>query len=88
MMIFWIVSIAKVFLLVAFVLASYRVFRGPTTTDQIIALDLVAAQIIGMVVLFSIDHGQPLYIDLAITIAMISFMSAIALVKYIEKRYL
>jgi multicomponent Na+:H+ antiporter subunit F len=85
---FWVISIGKGLLLVAFILAGYRLFRGPTRTDQIIALDLVAAQVMGMIVLFSIDHGQPLYIDLIITIAMISFLSAIALVKYIEKRYL
>ncbi len=88
MIIFWTVSLGKGLLLVAFILALYRLFRGPSTADQIIALDLVAAQIIGMIVLFSIEDGQPFYIDVIITITMISFLSAIALVKYIEKRYL
>jgi multicomponent Na+:H+ antiporter subunit F len=72
-------------LTVALFLALFRLMRGPSRPDRVIALDLMSMLIIGVIGAYSIATGQTAYLDAAIIIALIGFLSTVGFARYIEK---
>ncbi|MGY5846236.1 cation:proton antiporter [Salegentibacter sp. HM20] len=64
----------------------YRFFRGPSIADRIIALDLLITTGIGVIAVYSIVHGRSTFLDTAMILALIAFLSTVAFSYYIEKR--
>lgn len=62
----------------------YRVFRGPTAPDRVVALDILGILIVGFCAILCIPTGRSWYIDIGIAWALQSFIATIALAKYIE----
>jgi multicomponent Na+:H+ antiporter subunit F len=73
-------------LLLAFVFALLRLFRGPSSRDQIVALDLIASIVMGFILLYSLLVDREVYFDIAIVIAMISFLGTIAISIYLKRK--
>jgi len=71
-------------LVLACVLCLYRVFRGPTGADRIVAMDIFGIMIIGFCSVLTISTGRSWYIDIGIAWALQSFISTLALSKYLE----
>jgi multicomponent Na+:H+ antiporter subunit F len=74
-----------VLLVVALFLALFRLMRGPSRPDRVIALDLISITIVGIIAAYSIATGQTAYLDAAIIIALIGFLSTVGFARYIEK---
>ncbi|MEW6181164.1 MAG: monovalent cation/H+ antiporter complex subunit F [Chloroflexota bacterium] len=68
------------------VLAFIRLVRGPSLPDRVVAIDLVVALAIGIIASYAILFDQPVFLDVAIIIALISFLGTIAFAYYIERR--
>jgi len=64
----------------------YRVCRGPTGADRLVAIDIFGILIIGLCAVLTISTGRPWYIDIGIAWALQSFISTLALSKYLEGR--
>lgn len=64
----------------------YVVLVGPTMPDRILALELMGANVIGLIILYSMMNDQPIFIDVAILLAMLSFLSSVAFAYYLEKK--
>lgn len=60
-----------------------RLLRGPELADRIIAGDAIALQVVGLVILLTIRLGNDAYIDVALTVAIIGFVTAIAFSQYL-----
>jgi len=73
-------------LLLAFVFALLRLFRGPSSSDQIVALDLIASIVMGFILLYTLLVEREIYFDIAIIIAMISFLGTIAISIYLKQK--
>ncbi len=67
-------------------LAFIRLVRGPSLPDRVVAIDLVVALAIGIIASYAILFNQPAFLDVAIIIALISFLGTIAFAYYIERR--
>jgi multicomponent Na+:H+ antiporter subunit F len=67
------------------VLGIYRLVRGPTLADRVVALDLIATLATGAIAVYSIHTARAVVLDVAIVIALIAFVSTLALASYIEK---
>jgi multicomponent Na+:H+ antiporter subunit F len=78
-------GIAFTILALAACLAGWRLMRGPTLPDRVIALDLVSVIVISMVVLATLVTGDPVYFDVAIVLALISFLGTVAFSRYLER---
>jgi multicomponent Na+:H+ antiporter subunit F len=65
--------------------AGYRVIRGPTTPDRVIALDTIATNVVAVAVLFAVLTGQGFFIDVGIVLAIIGFISTIAAALFVTK---
>jgi multicomponent Na+:H+ antiporter subunit F len=77
-------QIALGMLAISTLLALWRVVRGPTLPDRVVALDLVGVLVAGIAVVSASLTGSPYFLDVAIVIALISFVGTIAYARYIE----
>lgn len=78
--------IAAIILIVLAIALLYRIFRGPTTADRIAAfdaLDLVVSLALG---LYSLYTGRGIYLDIALVVALLGFVSTVFVGRYIERR--
>ena len=73
-------------IVLACILALYRIARGPTGADRIVAIDILGIMIVGLCAVLTISTGRPWYIDIGIAWALQSFISTLALSKYLEGR--
>ncbi len=62
----------------------YRIMLGPTSADRIVAIDILGILIVGLCAILAITTGRSWYIDIGIVWALQSFISALALSKYLE----
>ena len=72
-------------LTVAIVLALIRLIKGPSLPDSVVALDLMTTLSIAFAAAYAIATDQPIFIDVAGVVALISFLGTIAFAYYIEK---
>jgi len=63
-----------------------RALRGPTPADRVVAVDILGILIVGFCAILGIPTGRDWYIDIAIAWALQSFISILALAKYLEGR--
>ena len=80
------IFIAFGILLLAFVFALMRLMKGPESSDRIVALDLIASLVIGFILLYSILVNREIYFDIAVVIAMISFIGTIGISIYLKNK--
>ena len=66
------------------ILCLYRIYKGPTGADRIVAIDILGIMIVGFCAILTISTGRPWYIDIGIAWALQSFISTLALSKYLE----
>ncbi len=81
-----VVFVAFPLLTIAVILAFVRLVRGPTLPDRVVALDLIATLMIGIIAVYAIATDEPVLLDLAIVLALISFLGTVAFAHYIERR--
>lgn len=67
----------------ASMLSLYRLWRGPTLPDRILALDTLTIDVIAMIVLFGIWIGNNINFEAALLMAALGFISTVALSKYV-----
>jgi multicomponent Na+:H+ antiporter subunit F len=63
-----------------------RFLKGPTLSDRVVALDLLITTGIGIIAVYSIITNQPAFLDIAMILALIAFLSTVAFSYYMEKR--
>jgi multicomponent Na+:H+ antiporter subunit F len=63
-----------------------RLLRGPTLPDRVLALDLFTVLALGYIAVFAIRTGFALYLDLAIALGLVGFLSTVALARYLVQR--
>jgi multicomponent Na+:H+ antiporter subunit F len=66
-------------------LAGYRVIRGPTTPDRVIGLDTIATNVVAIAVLFALATEQGLFVTVSLVLAIIGFISTIAVARYVTE---
>jgi len=71
---------AGAFALFAVVLL-YRVVRGPTTQDRIVAINVVGTNTVIVIALVSVALGEYGYLDVALVYGLLNFVMSIAVSK-------
>jgi multicomponent K+:H+ antiporter subunit F len=67
----------------ALALSAWRLLKGPSLVDRILALDTLYINTLALLVLLGIQRGTPLYFEAALVIAMLGFASTVVLSKYL-----
>lgn len=66
-------------------LAGYRVVRGPTTPDRMVALDTIGTNVVAIAALFALATGQGFYVTVSLVLAIIGFISTFAVAQYVTE---
>jgi multicomponent K+:H+ antiporter subunit F len=67
----------------AMLFSLWRLLRGPTLPDRILALDTLYVNAMALLVLVGIRFGTALYFEAALVIAMLGFVGTVALSKFL-----
>ena len=70
----------------AMLLALWRLLRGPTVPDRIVALDTLNVTAIAELMLLGMHLKTAIYFEAALIIAMLGFVSTVVLSKYVIRR--
>lgn len=79
-----VLSVTLTILAVAALLSLVRVARGPTLPDRVVAIDLIGVLIVSISVVSAAQTGVMAFLDVAIVIALISFVGTVAYGRYVE----
>ncbi len=79
-------ALAFLFLLAAMALTFMRFRRGPSLPDRVIAIDLFAMLVMGVIVLYTFYSGLTVYLDAALVLAFLAFLGTVAFARFLEKR--
>ncbi len=72
-------------LAIAMILALVRLLIGPSLPDRVVALDLMTSLGIGTIATYAIATEQAALLDVAIVLALVSFLGTVAFAYYIER---
>lgn len=68
------------------ILVFIRFLKGPSIADRVISLDLLIIIGLGTIAISSILSDEATYLDVAMVMALIGFLSTVAFSYYLEKR--
>ena len=76
-------SIALGCVALAMLLNLYRLLRGPSAPDRILALDTMVINAIALIILFGILEESGTYFEAALLLAMVGFVGTVAYTKFL-----
>lgn len=68
------------------ILAFMRLVRGPSLPDRVVALDIAITMAMGIIAVYAVQNNQPVFLDVALILALLSFLGTVAFAYYIERR--
>lgn len=66
-------------------ITGYRVIAGPTTPDRVVALDVIGTNVVAIAGLYAMWTARGLFVDVALVLAIIGFISTIAVARYVTE---
>ncbi len=64
----------------------YRLLKGPTAADRMVAADNVDILLCCAMILFSLFSGRAVYLDIALICALFGIIDTIAVGRYLDKK--
>ncbi|CAM3908377.1 Na(+)/H(+) antiporter subunit F1 [Mesobacillus thioparans] len=64
---------------------TYRVIKGPTVADRVVALDAIGISLVSVVALVSILLDTSAFLDIILLIGILAFIGTVAFSKFLEK---
>jgi multicomponent Na+:H+ antiporter subunit F len=68
---------------VLILLAAIRLIKGPTPADRVVALDAINTLVVASMIVLSVIYRQPIFIDVAIIYALLSFVGTLYIARYL-----
>jgi multicomponent Na+:H+ antiporter subunit F len=62
-----------------------RLVRGPDIANRVVALDLLSVLGVGIAAAAAVVSGNAVYLDVALILALIAFVSTVAFARYAEQ---
>lgn len=79
------INITLGLLILAMFMAFVRLVRGPSLPARVVALDMMGALAVGIIAVYAVTTGQPIFLDVAIVLALIGFLGTVAFAYFVEK---
>lgn len=81
----WTVDLGLIVLLLGMAACLYRLMRGPHIADRAMAVDTLAIQLIGFVLLLGIRIGTLMFVDGILVLSLLGFAGTVAMAQYIAR---
>lgn len=79
----WVLPLVFVLLVTAMALSLWRLSRGPSAVDRVLALDTLYIDTIALLVVAGVAFDTVVYFEGALLIALLGFVGTVALAKYL-----
>lgn len=76
-------NIALILHIVMVAVAVWRIWRGENVADRLIGVELITTLLMAILVLLALIQRDSIYMDVAIALAALGFITTIALAKYL-----
>ena len=70
---------------IALPLCGWRLLRGPTIADRVLALDTLYLSLVALVVLLGLRCQTTLLFEAALIVALLGFVGTVALARYLSR---
>jgi multicomponent Na+:H+ antiporter subunit F len=74
-------------LALALVLSVWRLFRGPSLPDRVVALEVAMATTLGFLLLAAVRRDESAFIDIALLVALVSFVTTLAFARFLDRAH-
>lgn len=85
----WVTTIVDIsfgLIVLSILLSFVRLIRGPSLADRVVALDMMTVSIVAFCALFAIQTDDPVFLDIAIVLALVGFLTTVALARFAERQ--
>lgn len=82
-MLAWSVTVAQVLLGLAMACGTFRILRGPRAQDRVLGFDSLYVNAMLLLLVFGVGSGSTLYFEAALMVALLGFVSTVALAKFL-----
>jgi multicomponent Na+:H+ antiporter subunit F len=72
----------------ALIIIIFRLARGPTIADRVVALDLMATSVVCAAAVHAIRFDHRAFLDVALVLALVAFISTVAFARYLERGHI
>ena len=73
-------------LVLAMGLIFIHLILGPSTSDRVVALDVLSAVAVGLIATYAVAADTTALLDAALVIALVSFVGTVAFGHFVERR--
>ena len=84
-MIDWALDFALAAVGLATLLCGWRLLRGPSAIDRVLALDSLYITVVALVILLGLQRRTSLLFEAALIVALLGFVSTVALARYLSR---
>jgi multicomponent K+:H+ antiporter subunit F len=79
----WSITAAQILLGLAMACATFRILVGPRAQDRIVGFDSLYVNAMLLLLAFGIGSGTTLYFEAALIVALLGFVSTVAIAKFL-----
>ena len=79
----WALPLAMGAFALAMLLNGWRLLRGPSLADRLLALDTLFVNLLAFLILAGIQRNTQLYFEVSLLIALLAFVGTVVVAKYI-----
>lgn len=80
------INAAVVMISAALFISLFRVVRGPTLPDRVVAVDLIGVTSVCLMIVVSARTKEPAFLDAAVVITLLGFLGTVAYARYTQRR--
>ncbi|OCA84863.1 Na(+)/H(+) antiporter subunit F1 [Pradoshia sp. D12] len=84
-MINFILQLSLVCIAISMLILIYRVIKGPSIPDRVMALDAIGMNLICMIAILSLLLSTSMFLEVILLISILSFTGTVAFSKFLEK---
>ncbi|QDV69251.1 Na(+)/H(+) antiporter subunit F [Rosistilla carotiformis] len=78
-------QVSMVVLVIALCLAFLRLVLGPSMPDRVVAIDLVAVLLVGLIAVSAVETGEVIFLRVAMVVALFNFIGTIGFCWYLQR---
>ena len=79
-------ALSFVIMLLALLLTLFRLVRGPSDFDRVLAAETLSLGLVGLLMLRASTATDRFYVDAALGLALFSFLGAVVFAEYLERK--
>jgi len=80
-----IMHISLLIISISTILFIYRVVKGPSTPDRVVALDAIGINLVAMTAILSVVLKTSAFLEVILLISILAFIGTVAFSKYLER---